>query len=90
MTKNVVDIGKLSMSALKELINKPVEQVVSIAKDGQGWKTVVEALERRAVPNSQDLLGRYEMKFTGGGQLLNYRQIILRHRTDLVKEEKNG
>jgi len=87
MTKNLVEIGKLGLSVLKGLINKPVEQVVSVAKDGQGWKVVVETLERRAVPNSQDLLGRYELKFTAGGRLKNYRQIMLRHRIDLISEE---
>ena len=90
MTKSLVEMGKLGLSSLKELINKPMEQVVSVVKDGQGWKVVVEALERRAVPNSQDLLGRYELKFTAGGQLLNYRQVMLRHRIDLLNEEKSG
>lgn len=84
--KSVVEIGKLGISTLKELINKPVEQVVSVSKDGQGWKAVVEALERKSVPNSQDLLGRYELKFTPGGELLDYRQVMLRRRLDLIRE----
>jgi len=85
--KSVVEIGKLGISTLKELINKPVEQVVSVTKDGQGWKAVVEALERKAVPNSQDLLGRYELKFALSGELLDYRQVMLRRRLDLIRGE---
>lgn len=90
MTKGIIEIGKLGLSVARDLINKPVEQVVSVAKDTQGWKVVIEALERKAVPNSQDLLGRYELKLSLGGELLNYKQIMLRHRTDLIREEKSG
>ncbi len=88
MIKGPEELGKLGFSALKGLITKPVEQVISVDKEGAGWRVVMEVLERRAVPNSQDLLSRYEMKFTAGGKLLSYRQIMLRHRIDLIKEEK--
>ncbi|MBI3412507.1 MAG: gas vesicle protein [Candidatus Aenigmarchaeota archaeon] len=84
--KSPVEIGKLGLSALKDLVNKPVEQIVSVVKDDQGWKAVIETLERKAVPDTQDLLGRYELEFSPGGKLLNYRQIMVRRRSDLIDE----
>ena len=49
----------------------------------------VEVLERKSVPDTQDILGRYEMKFDPDGDLLGYKRIMLRRRSDMemVEEE---
>jgi hypothetical protein len=49
----------------------------------------VEVLERKSVPDTQDILGRYEMKFDPDGELLGYKRIMLRRRADMemVEEE---
>ncbi len=47
---------------------------------------MVEVLERRAVPDSQDLIGRYELRLDENKELLGYERIVLRRRTDLDKE----
>ena len=71
------------------LFNKKVDSIVSISKDGEGWMVESEILERRAIPDTQDILGKYEMKFDDGGELQSYRRIGLRHRSDMevVEEE---
>ncbi len=49
----------------------------------------VEVVERKSVPDTQDILGRYEMKFDLEGELLGYKRIMLRRRSDMemVEEE---
>lgn len=86
-TREIREIGKKSLDITKELLNKEPEGVISTKKDGKEWKVVVEVLERRAVPDTQDILGRYELKLDADGEILDYKQIMLRKRADLVTEE---
>ncbi|MFH1447395.1 MAG: gas vesicle protein GvpO, partial [Candidatus Micrarchaeota archaeon] len=46
------------------------------------WKVTVEALERKAVPDTQDLLGRYEIRFKKDGELIGWKQKMVRRRAD--------
>ena len=78
----IQEIGKRASEAIGTLLNKKVESVVSMSKETEGWKIVVEVLERRAVPDGQDLLGRYELTLNGEGGLLGYKQVLVRRRQD--------
>jgi hypothetical protein len=71
------------------LLKKDLDSVVSLNKDCEGWLAEVEVLERKSVPDTQDILGRYEMKFDEEGELLGYKRIMLRRRSDMemVEEE---
>ena len=71
------------------LLKKDLDSVVSLNKDSEGWLAEVEVLERKSIPDTQDILGRYEMKFDEEGELLGYKRIMLRRRSDMemVEEE---
>ena len=71
------------------LLKKDLDSVVSLNKESEGWLAEVEVLERKSVPDTQDILGRYELKFDEEGELLGYRRIMLRRRSDMemVEEE---
>jgi len=85
-TEDIKKISKKSLDALKELLNKKPEGVISVSKEGKEWTVVVEALERKSVPDTQDILGRYELRLDSEGELLDYKQIVLRRRCDLIAE----
>lgn len=87
---SIEKIRDKAFSTVKSLIGKEPETVLSIEKTDQGWKARVEALERRAVPDTQDILGRYELLFNENGELLGWNQVMLRRRSDrlLPKEEE--
>lgn len=89
-TKEIRDIGKKSLDITKELLNKEPEGIIRVRKEGKEWEVIVEVLERRAVPDTQDILGRYELKFDAAGEILDYKQVMLRRRADLVTEEGEG
>lgn len=87
-TKQIISMGDKGLEMITKLVKKKPESVISIANEGKQWKVVAEVLERKAIPDTQDIIGRYELKLDGKGELLNFKQIMLRRRSDLIKEEK--
>lgn len=87
---SIEKIRNQAFSTVKNLIGKEPETVISIEKTDQGWKARVEALERKSVPDTQDILGRYELLFNENGELLGWNQVMLRKRSDrfVPKEEE--
>ncbi len=87
-TKEIMDIGKQSLSILEKTLNKKPESVISVNREGKEWKVLAEVLERRAVPDTQDILGRYELRMDEKGEVLGYKQVLTKRRADLMVEEE--
>lgn len=81
-------LGRVNQAA-QTMLMKDVDSVVSLNQDDESWLAEIEVLERKSVPDTQDILGRYEMKFDSDGELLGYKRIMLRRRSDMetVEEE---
>ncbi len=79
------DIGRKGLEVLDSLLstNKRATDVIGVEKDGDQWLVVVESIERKAVPDTQDILGEYEIRMNDRGEVLGYRRLCLRHRCDL-------
>lgn len=75
--------------AAETMLKKNLDSIIGLNKDQEGWLAEVEVLERKSVPDTQDILGRYEMKFDEVGELLGYKRIMLRRRSDMemIQEE---
>lgn len=82
MVKGILDVNKRCVAAAESALDRKAESVVSMSKEAKGWKAVVEVLERKAVPDTQDLLGRYELTLNEDGELLGYKQVLVRRRQD--------
>lgn len=82
MVKGILDINKRCIAVAESVLNRKAESVVSMSKEAKGWKAAVEVLERKAVPDTQDLLGRYELTLNEDGELLGYKQVLVRRRQD--------
>jgi Gas vesicle synthesis protein GvpO len=52
-----------------ELIGRPIESVTGIEKNGRDWTVTLEVLELERVPNTTDVLGRYEVTLDRNGDL---------------------
>jgi len=78
----VEKIVNQSVAIAKNLIRKEPEAVTSVEEVEGEWRVTVEALERKAVPDSQDLLGRYEIRLNKNGELIGWTQKMLRKRCD--------
>ncbi len=86
-TEGILDLGEKSRGIIEELLDKHAESVISVTKEENEWKVLVEVLERRAVPDTQDLLGRYELKLDENKELLGYERVVLMRRQDQDKEK---
>ena len=80
----VEKIVNQSVAIAKNYIRKEPETVTSVEEVEGEWRVTVEALERKAVPDSQDLLGRYEIRLNKNGELIGWTQKILRKRCDTI------
>jgi len=67
------------------LLGKELACVSSITKDADEWKVLVEVVERRAVPDGQDIIGKYEFRLSDDA-ILGYRRLSLRRRVDVGQE----
>jgi len=85
---NITEVCKKSPPLIESIVNKKAEGITSVSKDGEEWKVVIEVLERKAIPDTQDILNIYELKLTGDMELTGYKRIGMRHRGDMVQEEE--
>lgn len=76
----VIAKGKEELSALTNLT---VSGVVEISKKDDGWHIGVELIERRAIPDTQDLLGVYEVTLNDQGEIMTYERKKMRRRMDI-------
>ncbi|MDW7731380.1 MAG: gas vesicle protein GvpO [Methanolobus sp.] len=73
---------------IESILNRKVESITGVTKEDEEWKVLAEVLERRAIPDTQDILNIYELKFTNDLKFTGYRRIGMRHRGDMVMEEE--
>lgn len=86
----IKEIGKQAPALIESLLNKKAEGITSVSREGEEWKVLVEVLERKAVPDTQDILSTYELKLSGNMDLTGYRRVGLRRRGDMLVEEEAG
>ncbi|MBS3760780.1 MAG: gas vesicle protein, partial [Halodesulfurarchaeum sp.] len=67
-------------------LDHQVEDVIKIESNDAGWRVVLEVLEREAVPDTQDILGRYVFSVGTKGNVSGY-ELSDRYRRDELKEE---
>jgi hypothetical protein len=84
----------VSLAAVREqvlevapgLLGRDLDAITGMQRDDDGWRATVEAVERRAVPDSQDILGRYEVLVDGSGEIAGYRRVSRHRRGDTEAE----
>ncbi len=79
---SVLDVHKTASILAESLLKKKVEGVTGMTKEDDEWRVFVEVLERKAVPDTQDILGVYEFSLDDKGDLIGYRRFELRRRSD--------
>jgi Gas vesicle synthesis protein GvpO len=61
---------------LSEITGLEAESVTSLERADDGtWKVTVELLELSRVPETDDMLGSYEVELNESGELLGYRRV---------------
>jgi len=82
-------LGKIcdqALLAVKKYISKQPETIIDIEEAKGEWRVTVEALERKAVPDTQDILGRYEIRLDKNGEMISWKQKMIRRRSDRISQ----
>jgi hypothetical protein len=75
--------------ATKEFINlgkNPTSGVTGLSRTNEGWTVQMESLERKAIPDTMDVLGLYELRIDESGNLMGLDRKKLRKRGETRDE----
>ena len=84
MALSLPHIVQKARTQLAALTGLGVGSTVSSRKDDTGWVVRVEVVEKRSLPDSQDILAMYEVTLDEAGGMLNFARIGMRRRTDVA------
>lgn len=85
--KGVLAIRRTVEVTASELIGRPFDGVTEISATEEGWRAIVEVVERRAVPDTQDVIGRYEIELDEDAVIGGYRRLDRYRRGDTAAFE---
>ncbi len=78
-------VNKMVME-FPSLINLKPSSVVGISRSEDGWIVSIEMIEKKSIPDSMDLLGRYEVSVDGSGNIRDFSRVRLRKRGDTSED----
>lgn len=80
-----LSINEVIESAVRALaiLKFRVSSITSVTPAEDGWRVTVELVERRGLPDTNDLLGIYELRLDPTGTVLRYERTQVRRRCDL-------
>ena len=80
--EGVLAVRRTVQSTAGELIGYRFDGVSEITPTDEGWRAVAEVVERASVPDTQDVLGRYEIELDEDAVVLGYQRIDRYRRGD--------
>ncbi len=83
-----MELSKITEETKKELsklTGLKASAVTSVSKEGNDWIVQVELVEKESIPDGMDILGTYEVRLNGSGEIVNFNRIKLRKRMDTVE-----
>ncbi|MBV0926058.1 gas vesicle protein [Halomicroarcula limicola] len=86
---SLIEVRRTVEAVTAQLIEHPLDGVVEIRRDGDGgWLATVEVVERRAVPDTQDIIGYYEITLEDSETVTGYRRLSRYRRMDTDQSER--
>ena len=84
-------VAQRARRELAEITGLKPEGVTSLERyDDGAWKVTVELLELSRVPETDDILGSYEVEVNTDGELLGYRRVRRYARSHVLEEPGAG
>jgi len=83
---NANEVVEKARGEFISLGKKPADGVTGLSKTEEGWAVLLEALERKAIPDTMDVLGLYELRLDNDGNLLGLHRKKLRKRGETHEE----
>lgn len=70
---DVLEVRERVSEVAESLLGQPFDGITSVERaEGGGWRALFEIVERSAVPDTQDIIGRYELHLSGTGAIEEY------------------
>ena len=80
---NAMEAGKIAQEVIGTLTELEFDGVRGLSKDDGKWLVIVELIERKSIPDAQDLMGGYEITIDEEeGNVLGFERKTLRKRGD--------
>lgn len=80
---NVLEIQRKALPEIKELLKKEPEGISSIEKTERGWVVLCEVLEKKAIPETYDLLKVYEFILDNNAKIDSFKMLKKIRRGDI-------
>lgn len=84
-TTSLKGVIRGTIEQLQSLLGLEVSSVIAASETEEGWQLTIELIERKAVPDTQDLLGTYVVTLDHNGEMTAYERTDIRRRMDLVE-----
>jgi hypothetical protein len=69
----ILEVRERVADVAERLLEGPFDGITSVERtDDGGWRAVFEVVERSAVPDTQDIIGRYELILSATGEVEEY------------------
>lgn len=83
-TRSLSSVVASARRDLESLLGQPVERVSSVVRDDGGWRLNIDVVELARVPDSTSVLGSYEVRLDGNGDVIEYERTrrFYRNRAD--------
>lgn len=86
----LIDIRNHVRANAADLIGRDLDGIIGIRTDDDGWLATIEIVERHSVPDTQDILGRYEIRLDSSGRIEGYRRNQRYRRSDTDSFEESA
>lgn len=77
------EIVERAKKVLDDLGGMVVDRVTGVEADDQGWRINLEVVETRRIPDTADIIAKYEVLLSRGGRFRSYRLVGRRRRDQL-------
>lgn len=83
----LIEVQNTVRGNASDLIGHEFDGLIGIERHDGGWRAVVEMVERSSIPDTEDILGRYEIDLGDQAQFQAYRRTDRYRRADTDTEE---
>lgn len=77
------EIVERAKQVLDDLGSMAADRVTGIESDDEGWRVDLEVVETRRIPDTADIIAKYEVRLSRGGRFRSYRLLGRRRRDQL-------
>ncbi len=83
---NTSAVVRIAQEQFSQLSNTRFDGVIGCSKTEEGWLVSLEAVHKKAIPDSMDILGLFQIRLDCEGNVLGFDRKSLRRRCDVGED----